>query len=83
MRLQAKISKKKNRQLIGKRFPLLIEGPSEETDLLWQGRLESQAPRIDGVVLINEVEGETPKPGEFHTVEITQSMEYDLIGRLL
>ena len=83
MRLQAKISKKKNRQLIGKQFRLLVEGQSEETDLLWQGRMESQAPRIDGVVLINEVEGELPKAGDFRTVEITQSMDYDLIGKLL
>ena len=83
MRLQAKISKKKNRQLIGKRFPLLVEGHSEETDLLWQGRMESQAPRIDGVVLINDVEGEMPQAGEFRTVEIAQSMEYDLMGKLV
>jgi ribosomal protein S12 methylthiotransferase len=83
MRLQAKISKRKNRQFIGRMFPLLVEGRSEETELLWQGRLESQAPRIDGVVLINDVEGEPPKPGEFRSVEITQGMEYDLIGKLL
>jgi ribosomal protein S12 methylthiotransferase len=73
----------KNRQLIGKRLPLLVEGHSEETDLLWQGRMESQAPRIDGVVLINDVEGEMPQAGEFRTVEIAQSMEYDLMGKLV
>jgi ribosomal protein S12 methylthiotransferase len=62
---------------------LLVEGQSEETDLLWQGRLESQAPRIDGVVLINDVEGATPNPGDFRSVEITQTLDYDLVGKLI
>ena len=83
MKIQAKISKTKNRQEIGKRHVMLIEGQSAESDLLLQGRLESHAPRIDGVVLINDIEGIFPQPGEFGTVEITQAMEYDLVGRLV
>ena len=67
----------------GKRYPLLVEGQSEESDLLWQGRLESQAPRIDGVVLINDVEGAPPNPGDFRNVEITQTLDYDLIGKVV
>ena len=51
MGLQAKISRRKNRGMVGERQPVLVEGKSAESDLLWQGRLESQAPRIDGVVL--------------------------------
>ena len=83
MQIQARISKKKNRQHLGQRYPLLVEGQSEETDLLWQGRLESQAPRIDGVVLINDVEGVAPNPGDFRSVEITQTLDYDLVGKLV
>jgi ribosomal protein S12 methylthiotransferase len=83
MQIQARISKKKNRQYLGKRYPLLVEGESEETELLWQGRLESQAPRIDGVVLINDVEGAAPNSGDFRSVEITQTLDYDLIGKLI
>ena len=83
MQIQARISKKKNRQHLGKRYPLLVEGESAETDLLWQGRLESQAPRIDGVVLINDVEGCAPHSGDFRSVEITQTLDYDLIGKLV
>ena len=83
MQIQSRISKKKNRLHLGKRYPLLVEGQSEETDLLWQGRLESQAPRIDGVVLINDVEGVAPTPGDFRSVEITQTLDYDLVGRLI
>lgn len=83
MRLQARISKARNRQLVGERLTLLVEGQSTETDLLWQGRLESQAPRIDGVVLINDMDGEPPQPGDFRTVEITQALDYDLVGKLV
>jgi ribosomal protein S12 methylthiotransferase len=83
MKLQAKISRKKNRQCVGRRYTLLVEGQSAETDLLWQGRLESQAPRIDGVVLINDVEGDPPELGEFRTVEITEALDYDFVGRLV
>jgi len=83
MQIQARISKKKNRQHLGKRYPLLVEGESAESDLLWQGRLESQAPRIDGVVLINDVEGDAPNIGDFRSVEITQTLDYDLVGKLI
>jgi len=83
MKLQAEISRKKNRQRIGEKYDLLLEGQSEETDLLWQGRLESQAPRIDGVVLINDATGNQPEAGQFRTVEISQALDYDLIGKLL
>jgi hypothetical protein len=45
--------------------------------------MESQAPRIDGVVLINDVEGCAPHSGDFRSVEITQTLDYDLIGKLV
>ena len=83
MRLQAKISRKKNRELVGQEFPLLVEGQSAETDLLWQGRLESQAPRIDGVVYINDLAGDPPRAGDFRSVAITQASDYDLVGKLI
>jgi len=85
MALQRKISRAARRRQIGQRLPILIEGPSEETELLWQGRLESQAPEIDGKVLINDVaEGaRPPATGWFATVEITEAHDYDLVGRLV
>ena len=83
MRLQAKISRRKNRELLGQKFSLLVEGQSAETDLLWQGRLESQAPRIDGVVYINDMRGDPPRAGDFRAVEITQALDYDLVGKLV
>ena len=54
MSIQRKISKARNRKLIGKEFSVLVEGPSQETDLLWECRMQSQAPEIDGVTYIND-----------------------------
>ena len=81
MKEQARISRRKNRRLVGSRVRVLLEGKSKETDLLLEGRMESQAPEIDGSVLINDVpDGVEPLPGDFVTVEITEAHEYDLIG---
>ena len=47
-----------------------------------QGRLESQAPEIDGHVLINDFEGTAPRAGDFRWVKVTAASDYDLVGRL-
>ena len=62
-----------------------MEGPSPETDLLWEGRLQTQAPEIDGVCYINDFgpSGETPMPGQFRRFRVTESTDYDLVGELL
>ncbi len=82
MVLQRKVSRRKLRQKINKSFPVLVEGYSEETELLIRGRLESQTPEIDGQVLINDLEGPEPQPGEFRWATITATSDYDLVGRL-
>jgi len=43
---------------------VLVEGPSPDTDLLWQARMSTQAPEIDGTVLINDFEGAEPAPAK-------------------
>ena len=84
MRAQSRISLKKNRARVGDTVRVLFEGASEETDLLWQGRMETQAPDIDGCVLINDApEGFEPEPGRFVNVELTEAQEYDLVGRIV
>ncbi len=84
MREQAKISKRKNRGLIGHRFRAMLEGVSQESDLLLQARLESQAPEVDGHVLINDIpEGFSGKPGDFFEIEITEAHDYDLVARIV
>ncbi|MFM8393741.1 MAG: 30S ribosomal protein S12 methylthiotransferase RimO, partial [Acidobacteriota bacterium] len=83
MREQAKISKRKNKALIGQRFRAMLEGISEESDLLLQARLESQAPEVDGHVLINDVpEGFTGQAGAMVEIEIEEAHDYDLVARI-
>jgi ribosomal protein S12 methylthiotransferase len=65
----------------------MLEGPSKETDLVWEARLQGMAPEIDGKVYVTEFAGVTeaadlPSPGTMATLEITESKAYDLIGRV-
>ncbi|MDQ3804013.1 MAG: 30S ribosomal protein S12 methylthiotransferase RimO [Acidobacteriota bacterium] len=84
MREQARVSKKKNREKVGQVVRVLFEGPAVETDLLWQGRMETQAPDIDGCVLINDApEGCRPEPGDFVNVRVTEAQQYDLVGEII
>lgn len=83
MAIQRKISARRNKQLVGRTVPVLVEGPSEETDLLWQGRQPGQAPEIDGVTLINDFEGAAPTRGEIRPLLITEAHDYDVMGTLL
>jgi ribosomal protein S12 methylthiotransferase len=82
MTAQRRISRHRLRQKVGRSFPVLVEGRSEETDLLFRGRLESQAPEIDGQILINDFTGPEPRAGEFRWAEVTDSSDYDLVARL-
>jgi len=83
MEQQAAISRKKNRALVGRELTVLVEGPSQESDLILQGRLESQAPEIDGVCLITDSECGPLEPGEFRTLKVTQALEHDLVGTVV
>jgi len=84
MKEQVKISRRRNRARIGETVRVLFEGQSKETELLWQGRMETQAPDIDGCVLINDAPaGEAPCPGDFVNVLIVEAHEYDLVGRIV
>lgn len=83
MEQQSKIARAKNRRLIGREFPVLIEGPSQESELLLQGRLESQAPEIDGVCIINDSEVGPVHAGEFRVIRLTQELEHDLLGTIV
>jgi len=79
-KLQRVISKKLNRRLVGKQLEVLVHGPSQASEHLLEGRHRGQAPEIDGVVFINEG---TAKPGDIVTCEITQSADYDLVGKIM
>lgn len=79
MSTQKKISRKKLARLKGKTLEVLVEGVSEETDLLLQGRYYGQAPEIDGNVLINDGEASA---GDYVRVKVTQIGDYDVVGKI-
>ncbi len=84
MKLQQTISARSRSQWIGREIEVLVEGESEETDLLWQGRSLDHAPEIDGKVLINDFgPHETLVPGTFYRAEITESHDYDVVARII
>jgi len=74
MKAQAKISLMKNRALIGTRQTVLVDTLE---DMALIGRLQTQAPEIDGSVYLSETDA---APGEFVEVTITDAREYDLMG---
>jgi ribosomal protein S12 methylthiotransferase len=88
MSIQRKISRRKLRRRVGERLEVMLEGPSKDTDLIWEGRLAGMAPEIDGKVYVTEFEGITdaaqlPLPGTLATLEVTEAKDYDLIGRVV
>jgi ribosomal protein S12 methylthiotransferase len=83
MSLQKKVSRAKNRTLVGHEFRVLVEGPTEESELVWQARLSTQAPDIDGVCYISDP-GESPlRAGEMRTMRIVKAHDYELTGELI
>jgi ribosomal protein S12 methylthiotransferase len=84
MQIQKQISRKRKKALVGRHFDLLLEGPSDESDLLLEGRTAMHAPEIDGKVFVNDVpEDVRTIPGEFYRCEITESHDYDLVARIV
>jgi ribosomal protein S12 methylthiotransferase len=80
MELQQEVSRRKLQTLVGSTIRVLVEGFHPETELLLKGRAAFQAPEVDGHVMINEGEAAF---GSFSNVEITEAMEYDLVGRIV
>jgi ribosomal protein S12 methylthiotransferase len=84
MSIQKQISRKAKKALVGREFDILIEGPSEESDLLWEGRTAMHAPEIDAKVFIADFgDHENIQAGQFHRCEITEAHDYDLVARLV
>jgi len=84
MQIQKLISRRRKRALVGRRFDVLLDGPSPETDLLWEGRSEMHAPEIDGKVFISDFGGHADaRSGEFYRGEVTEAHDYDLVVKLV
>ncbi|HZD76220.1 MAG TPA: 30S ribosomal protein S12 methylthiotransferase RimO [Acidobacteriaceae bacterium] len=84
MKLQQAISRERKEQWIGQTMHILVEGESDETSLLWEGRSQFHAPEIDGKVYINDFgPHETLVPGTFYRSEITEAHDYDVVARVI
>jgi ribosomal protein S12 methylthiotransferase len=78
--VQAKLSRQRLRRLKGTVQEVLVEGYSEETDLLLQGRLAGQAPEVDGKVYLNAGWSDI---GRIQPVKITKTYTYDVLGEIV
>jgi ribosomal protein S12 methylthiotransferase len=86
MALQKKISRENLRKRKGRTETALVEGPSKDNPLVWEARLESMAPDIDGKLYLTDIElptGKIAASGDVVKVEITRTDAYDLIGRVV
>jgi ribosomal protein S12 methylthiotransferase len=84
MKIQQGISKKAKTAWVGRELDVLVEGESEETPLLWEGRTQFHAPEIDGTVYINDFGPfEQLEPGKFYRCEITEAHDYDVVARVI
>jgi ribosomal protein S12 methylthiotransferase len=71
-----------HKKLIGSTVAVVIDGYHPETQLLTVGRMISQCPEIDPVILINDFE-KVHSFGDIYLVEITDVSDYDLLGKVL
>ncbi|WP_050058039.1 30S ribosomal protein S12 methylthiotransferase RimO [Silvibacterium bohemicum] len=84
MTIQKSISKKAKAAWVGRALDVLVEGESEETPLLWEGRTQFHAPEIDGTVYINDFGPfDELVAGRFYRCEITEAHDYDVVARVI
>ena len=92
MEAQRSVVDKRLQSYHGKRIRVLLEGQHGDTDLLMSARAEWQAPETDGEIIVNDVDEDISSPegfsmdklvGEFVEVEVTESLDYDLVGKIV
>ncbi|MGI4994184.1 30S ribosomal protein S12 methylthiotransferase RimO [Halobacteriovorax sp. GFR7] len=81
--VQKEIARELNQEFLGQTVEVLVEGTHEDTDLLIVGRHFGQAPDIDGKVIINDLNERDLKIGDLVKVEITDVLDFDLVGRVI
>jgi ribosomal protein S12 methylthiotransferase len=79
MELQRQVSHAKNQAMIGRTIEVLVEGESDESELLLQGRWYGQAPEIDGSVYLADG---TAQPGDLVRARVTDGSDYDLAASM-
>ncbi|MBF0264564.1 MAG: 30S ribosomal protein S12 methylthiotransferase RimO [Gammaproteobacteria bacterium] len=75
MEVQAQISRNKLANRVGQTIRVIVDSEDDEGVI---ARSAADAPEIDGLVFVDNVEGTTP--GDFLTVKIVDSSEHDLWG---
>ena len=83
MRLQKQIVAKKHKARVGEVVRVMVDGPSPESDLVLQGRLEGQAPDIDTVVYLSDCDPSTLQSGQIISATLTGAQGYDLIASVV
>lgn len=83
MSLQKRIARRAQRRRLGEQVTVMVDGPAPEHGLVLRGRLESQAPEIDGCVYLTDTDPQAAPPGRFLEGTIVGSRDYDLIVRPL
>jgi ribosomal protein S12 methylthiotransferase len=83
MELQRRLSARRNRRRVGESVEVLVEGAHPESELILKGRLASQAPEIDGAVVLTDTADRPLAAGEFVRCEITEGHAYDLVARVV
>ncbi|HEX7622331.1 MAG TPA: 30S ribosomal protein S12 methylthiotransferase RimO [Anaeromyxobacteraceae bacterium] len=88
MDAQRTIAADHQRAMVGRRLTVLVEGASDESEHLLQGRHAQQAPEIDGLTYLNEIaiageEDAAVYPGQLVTVEVTDAGDYDLVAKVV
>ncbi len=77
VQIQKKIALRKHQGMVGQRKVVLVEGPPRERGVL-RGRLQTQAPEIDGSVFLDG----KAQPGDWVEARITQALPYDLVAKI-
>jgi ribosomal protein S12 methylthiotransferase len=83
MAVQKRIVARAQRQRVGTRVQVMVDGPAPEHDLVWRGRLAGQAPEIDPVVYFTDADPDSLRPGAVVEAEVVGAREYDLVVRPL
>jgi ribosomal protein S12 methylthiotransferase len=83
MSLQKRLVSKRQRARIGERTRVVVDGPSNEHDLVLRARLATQAPDIDSSVFLTDCDPSTLAPGDFAEVELVDARGYDFVARPL
>jgi ribosomal protein S12 methylthiotransferase len=79
MALQKSIVQRRQRERTGARVRVMVDGPSPESPLVLQGRLEGQAPDIDPVVYFDECDPSAFAPGTLVDALVRRARDYDLV----